>query len=49
MDDITTILTETDVREIDCENNIIKTEVITITVHCRDGPKHMGVPGTEIL
>jgi hypothetical protein len=30
LDDITMTLTKTDVREIDCENNIIKTEVITI-------------------
>ena len=43
------ILTKTVVREIDYENNIIKSEVITITVHCRAGPRHMGAPGTEIL
>jgi len=49
LDDITIILTKSDVRELDCENNIIKTEVIKSTVHCRTRPRHMGVPGTEIL
>jgi hypothetical protein len=41
--------TKPDVREIDCENNIMKTEVTIITVHCRAGPKHMDAPGREIM
>jgi len=43
------ILNKTDVLEIDCEKNIMKTEVITITVHCGAGPRHMGAPGTQIV